>query len=242
VSPEAGFDRFQGDISLTPSASTPEVVLSPESPDPTVRDAAEFFSALGVTAPFGLVMRRSGQTWPDGIIPFVCEAGLAPIVDHAIAHWHAKTPLRLVAYSGQQDYVSFEDHGECLSSIGRQGSGQVVRLSGTCTVGAVVHEIGHVVGLWHEHSRADRGNHVRVVDQNIQPGQKFNFDVHNGAAEERGNYDLHSIMHYPSDAFSNGGPTLLTLAGATLPPRNGLSDGDVLALRSLYPDLDWPAG
>lgn len=36
--------------------------------------------------------------------------------------------------------------------------------------GIVVHELGHVVGFWHEHTRPDRDNHVHIIDKNIMQG------------------------------------------------------------------------
>ena len=44
----------------------------------------------------------------------------------------------------------------CCSFVGRKGNGgQVVTLSSSCTVyGVVIHELGHVLGFWHEHSRS----------------------------------------------------------------------------------------
>ena len=37
--------------------------------------------------------------------------------------------------------------------------------------GIVVHELGHVVGFWHEHTRPDRDNHVKIIHKNIMQGK-----------------------------------------------------------------------
>ena len=50
-------------------------------------------------------------------------------------------------------------------------------------------------------------------------------------------------MHYPRKAFSkNGKDTIVPKkAGAVIGQRDGLSKGDVAALRKMYPRLHWPA-
>ena len=48
---------------------------------------------------------------------------------------------------------------------------QAISIGKNCDkFGVVVHELGHVVGFWHEHTRPDRDNHVTIVKQNIMPG------------------------------------------------------------------------
>ena len=35
----------------------------------------------------------------------------------------------------------------------------------------MVHELGHVVGFWHEHTRPDRDDWVTIYRENIMVGQ-----------------------------------------------------------------------
>ena len=61
----------------------------------------------------------------------------------------------------------------CCSFVGRRGNGpQAISIGKNCDkFGIVVHELGHVIGFWHEHTRPDRDNHVAIIYKNIMPGQ-----------------------------------------------------------------------
>ena len=72
--------------------------------------------------------------------------------------------------------------------------------------GIVVHELGHVVGFWHEHTRPDRDGYIDVIYANILDNQDYNFqkmprEEINSLGEE---YDFGSIMHYSRNTFSRG--------------------------------------
>ncbi len=77
---------------------------------------------------------------------------------------------------------------------------------------------------------------------NIEPGREHNFERYvdrgfNG--QDVGPYNFDSIMHYPSFGFShNGMPTITRLDGSTFDwQRDGLSETDIQAVESLYPDI-----
>jgi tolkin protein len=82
---------------------------------------------------------------------------------------------------------------------------QAISIGKNCDkFGIVVHELGHAVGFWHEHTRPDRDDHVVIIRENIMTGQEYNFnkltaDEVNSLAEH---YDFDSIMHYARNTFS----------------------------------------
>lgn len=108
-----------------------------------------------------------------------------------------------------------------------------------------MHELGHVVGFWHEHTRPDREQHVVIERNNIMIGQEYNF---NKLTSEDVNtlglaYDYESIMHYARNTFSKG--TFLDTIHPVDPLEPGkkrpeigqrlkLSEGDIAQANLLY--------
>jgi hypothetical protein len=174
------------------------------------------------------------------IIPFTAVSTVEQTVSKAIAHWEQHTPIRFVQRTNEPDFISFEALNGCFSRVGRQGGKQVISIGSGCGLGAAIHEIGHALGLLHEQSRADRDQHIEVVFANIHPDFRHNFARHVQDATDQGKYDFGSIMHYPAKAFSiNGQDTIRTKDGQSIGQRNGLSAGDIAAIKNIYPDLNW---
>ncbi|XP_058808349.1 protein tolkin-like [Phymastichus coffea] len=163
-------------------------------------------------------------------------------------HWENFTCVKFVERSAREhpNYIVFTERPcGCCSFVGKRGNGpQAISIGKNCDkFGIVVHELGHVVGFWHEHTRPDRDRHVQIIRDNIMTGQEYNF---NKLTEDEVNslglaYDYDSIMHYAKNTFSKGTylDTILPMEvqGRKRPEigqRVRLSEGDIAQTNLLY--------
>ena len=100
--------------------------------------------------------------------------------------------------------------------------------------GTMVHELGHVLGLGHEHQRYDRDQYIDVLEENIDPDYLSAFNKINQIfSTVYGRYDYYSVMHYPSWAFRKSYLDTIDAKGHYI-GKNYLSTIDSYSLKSLY--------
>lgn len=182
--------------------------------------------------------------WPDGIVPYFVPVNSSDIqqsrVAEAIAHWTKETSLTFVERNDENqdlysNYIRFESTNSCASYVGMQGGEQPVLISDACSVGSIVHEIGHALGLFHEHTRPDRENFAQVDWDSIVAGKEINFEILAAGVQNYGPYDYGSIMHYGEYFFSaTGSPTIIVPDGIDIGQRQALSPLDIEAVDNMY--------
>ncbi len=189
----------------------------------------------------GVAIDGTAYRWPGGRVAYTIDPRLPNpqrVLD-AVAHWNQQLSgyITIVPRTSEAAYLNFVPSSGCSSYVGfRNVAAQAVNLADGCSTGNTIHEIGHALGLYHEHTREDRNNYVRVLTENIDPTKTSNFTQQITNASDIGTYDYNSIMHYPAYAFSiNGLPTIETIpAGIAIGQRSGLSSGDISATRAIY--------
>jgi hypothetical protein len=180
--------------------------------------------------------------WWRGVVPYTIDPKIPSwqrtYIFEAIRHIMVNTNVTFVARTNQPNWVNFRPSDECSAVVGRRGGYQYINLATYCDKGTIIHEIGHALGLAHEHSRTDRNTYIYMdcssVDcTSLRSWGKFVGDLY-------GPYDYRSVMHYGAfyggkQVISSKNPAVKTsdIGG------NWLSDGDIKTLRSMYP---YPVG
>jgi hypothetical protein len=130
----------------------------------------------------------------------------------------------------------------------------------SCTTGVIAHELGHILGLYHEHNRLDRNQFVKIhwdrISQTAEEDYKWRFCRALENAKHSSKYDFGSIMHYPAYAFHKKQEcrkdaalenkecfTIEPLKTADVKPnelgqRDAPSDDDIAAINELYPPIE----
>nr|AEQ37893.1 hatching enzyme protease [Oryzias melastigma] len=159
-------------------------------------------------------------------------------IRNAMKDFAAKTCVHFVPRNNERAYLSLEPRFGCKSMMGYVGDKQVVALQrfGCIKHGVIQHELLHALGFYHEHTRSDRDQHIKINWDNIIEYYTHNFDKMD--TNNQGTpYDYGSIMHYGRTAFGKNRKETITpipSANAAIGQTVGMSDIDILRVNKLY--------
>lgn len=182
--------------------------------------------------------------WPNRTIYYTIAGNMGSInvnkINTAVSEYNSKTNARWVQRTNQSNYVEFifgsSNGSDGWAHIGYQGGKQTISLDQYISVGSVIHEMGHTVGLYHEHSRQDRDQYVSIQWGNIQDGQGYNFNKYTSGTDI-GPFNINSVMMYWPNSYSkNGLPTIKRANGTNFTyNRTGFTTGDINTINAMYP-------
>ncbi len=190
----------------------------------------------------------SPNLWPNSTVFYVFDASVTPenqqAMLEAMAEISAVADIQFVEYTAEPNYIrilDFDGGYNYSSAVGMSGGEQTIGIESWHRKWVMVHELFHALGMWHEQSRIDRDNYVRINVENIEQGFASQFAIVPSAITN-GPYDFDSVMHYDQFAFSTGSRTITVLwpyrkrwqyrLGTRDRPTMG--SGDVWVLTHLY--------
>ncbi|WP_074407984.1 MULTISPECIES: M12 family metallopeptidase [Aquimarina] len=153
----------------------------------------------------------------------------------AMRHISNRTRIRFVQGRGRGNYVNVFSGNGNFATVGMRGGRQSFSLSRN-NLGVAIHELGHTIGLRHEHQRPDRDRHIRINWNAIPSGSRSNFTK---TGRNVGSFDWNSIMLYPSKT-RNGVSDMVSIRtgrpfnNAIESGRNYLSSGDIACINAYY--------
>ncbi|KAJ8314965.1 LOW QUALITY PROTEIN: hypothetical protein KUTeg_007115, partial [Tegillarca granosa] len=193
-------------------------------------------------------MRIKNRLWPKGIVYYTFSDDINPLakrgIRKAMKHITENTCIKFKKKKNKHpDHIRFISEPGCWSLIGRVGGEQKLSLGRGCEqTGTAIHEILHALGVWHEQSRPDRDNFVKVILDNVSPRFVKDFEkLNSNFTTNRGYpYDYSSIMHYSERSFTyTGGKTIRVIGvgkelGLEIGQREELSNLDIAQIRDMY--------
>ncbi|XP_015743316.1 meprin A subunit alpha [Python bivittatus] len=127
------------------------------------------------------------------------------VILQAFEMFRLKSCIDFKPYEGEQTYLQFEKLDGCWSYVGDLQNGQVVSIGSRCEYkDTVEHEVLHALGFYHEQSRTDRDDYVKIWWNEIIEGQAYNFDKYDDTfiTDLNTPYDYESVMHYGPYSFN----------------------------------------
>lgn len=176
----------------------------------------------------GHIRTASKWRWPGGVIPYDLDEDDFPpstppspeeaAIAAAVNEWNSRTPYlnirpRVDGDSNWIVFVAATENDACSSHVGKKVGAGKQEIPCNPLSNALVHEIGHAIGLIHEHQREDRDSKINVYLHNVRSDKRGNFDLRTSDGSDVGTYDFDSVMHYHPRGFAVDWPLGVPLPG-----------------------------
>jgi hypothetical protein len=226
------------------------------TPAPQTAAHAARPASLGETYPSTLWPKVNGVATVYYAIDPQSDPSAAPNINAAIATFNGDFPgvIQWQTWSpGGSDGSNYVDidlsasvtNGQCEAFEGYEAvPAQAMGGATNCTVGTILHEMGHIIGLWHEQARPDASTYISLKFANVIKGSWSYFQPPPDDFQILSGYDYASLMQYPSFDFSaNGEPVIETIPrgiplnsseGLPTPAKADYSAGDKETIERLY--------
>uniref|UniRef100_A0A3P8VSN6 Meprin A subunit n=1 Tax=Cynoglossus semilaevis TaxID=244447 RepID=A0A3P8VSN6_CYNSE len=179
-------------------------------------------------------------------IPYILndtlELNAKGVILQAFEEYRLRSCVDFKPYEGESSYIIFKKLSGCWSYVGDYKVGQELSIGARCDTKAIVeHELLHALGFYHEQSRSDRDNYVKIWWDQIEDGKEHNFNKYEDdfITDLNTAYDYESVMHYRPKSFNKNEsiPTITT----TIPEFNDIigqrldfSAVDITRLNRMY--------
>lgn len=193
------------------------------------------------------------QNWPGGVVKYAwdpsIDARAKRLLEEAMPQWRAKTCIKFSETAAGKGVVTFMSSKKgCHAHLG-YGSSYARRLNlempGCNKIGIAIHELGHVIGLLHEHARPDAVDYIKFQHQNMNQFGKSTLKTDSRVPTAHVPYDMASVMHY--GAWAGAKSTSRTEQTKTMTVKKKdvfgnckmgqrlyLSEGDIVTVNRLY--------
>lgn len=158
--------------------------------------------------------------WTNNEVPYEFDANVTAanriLMQTAMQEWENVSSIDFIQCTNNQclppqgqpfiNCLHIQDSTRNSSRVGMTGGTQVVNIFNWNSRFIIVHELGHALGYWHEHQRADRNQYLQIHQGNIDSARcdtdcfTTNFDP--GTPNNYGLFDFDSVMHYGECAFA----------------------------------------
>ncbi|KAK2675218.1 Peptidase M12A [Fusarium oxysporum f. sp. vasinfectum] len=164
------------------------------------------------------------QLWDSAEIPYILQSlphDLSESIRSAMREWEQSTCIRFLPKTTQSAWANFKKvstmmgaspvdwvllaRGERIINLDYPNAWEKIISVGTykacLEAGTPSHELGHLIGLTHEHQRPDRDQYIRILTDRIEKDSLDQFTI-DTTADVHVPFDYNSVMLYDTKAFA----------------------------------------